>query len=120
MNKTLQSIISLTAFSLLLIVITFFFGGLGFERLTRIYDFMEYAFLGMLMVIDMLIIYKIYKLYFIQPKAIMLLFGLECCSVLLWFAFIYLDQNLLDWQVMRHYLSAYWDCLFIHRIEIYK
>lgn len=103
MNKTLQSIISLTAFSLLLIVITFFFGGLGFERLTRIYDFMEYAFLGMLMVIDMLIIYK---LYFIQPKAIMLLFGLECCSVLLWFAFIYLDQNLLDWQVTNLLLQA--------------
>ena len=106
MNKTLQSIISLTAFSLMLIVITFFFGGLGFERLVGIYGVMEYSFLGILMVIDMLIIYKVYKLYFIQPKAIMLLFGLECCSVLLWFAFIYLDQNLLDWQITNLLLQA--------------
>ena len=29
----------------------------------------------------------------------MLLFGMECCSVLLWLAFICLDQNLLDWQI---------------------
>ncbi|EYB14036.1 putative membrane protein [Bacteroides fragilis str. S38L3] len=48
---------------------------------------MEDSFLGMLMVIDMLVIYKVYKLYFCQPKAIMLLFGLECCSILLWLFF---------------------------------
>ena len=106
MNKTVQSIISLTAFSLLLIAITLFCGGLGFGRLFGIYGVMEDSFLGMLMVIDMLIIYKVYKLYFIQPKAIMLLFGLECCSVLLWLAFIYLDQNLLDWQITNHLLQA--------------
>lgn len=82
MNKTVQSILSLTAVSLLLIVITFFLGGLGFGRLFGIYGIMEDSFLGMLMVIDMLVIYKVYKLYFRQPKAIMLLFGLECCSIL--------------------------------------
>ena len=103
MNKTVQSILSLTAVSLLLIVITFFFGGLGFGRLFGIYGIMEDSFLGMLMVIDMLVIYKVYKLYFRQPKAIMLLFGLEyACSL------------------MRYDLSAYWDWVFIHWIEIYK
>lgn len=106
MNKTVQSIIPFTAFSLLLIVITFFFCGLGFERLFRIYGVMEYSFLGMLMVIDILIIYMVYKLYFIQPKVIILLFGMECCSVLLWLAFIYLDQNLLDWQITNYLLQT--------------
>lgn len=106
MNKTVQSIISLTAFSLLLIVITFFCGGLGFEQLFRIYGAMEYSFLGMFMVIDILIIYKVYKLYFMQPKAIMLLFGLECGSVLLWLVFIRLDQNLLNWQITNHLLKT--------------
>ena len=138
MNKTVQSILSLTAVSLLLIVITFFLGGLGFGRLFGIYGIMEDSFLGMLMVIDMLVIYKVYKLYFRQPKAIMLLFGLECCSILLWLVFICLDQHLLDWQItnlllqavrtrieyacslMRYDLSAYWDWVFIHWIEIYK
>lgn len=106
MNKTVQSILSLIAFSLLLLVITFFFGGLGFELLTGIYGVMEYSFLSMLMVIDMLIIYKVCKLYFRQPKAIMLLFGMECCSILLWLAFICLDQNLLDWQITNHLLKV--------------
>ncbi len=105
MNRTVRSILSLTAFSLLLIVITFFFGGLGFERLTGIYGVAEYSFLGMLMVIDMLIIYKVCKLYFRQPKAIMLLFGMEGCSVLLWLAFVCLDQNLLDWQITDRLLK---------------
>ncbi len=105
MNKTVQSILSLTAFSLLLIAITFFFGGLGFERLFRIYGVMEYSVLGMLVVIDMLIIYKVCKLYFRQPKVIMLLFGMECCSVLLWLAFICLDQNLFDWQITDRLLK---------------
>lgn len=105
-NKTVQSILSLTAFSLLLIVITFFCGGLGFGRLFGIYGVMEYCLLVMLMVIDMLIIYKVYKLYFIQPKAIMLLLGLECCSILLWLAFVCLDQNLLDWQITNLLLQA--------------
>lgn len=68
MNKTVQSILSLTAVSLLLIVITFFFGGLGFGRLFGIYGIMEDSFLGMLMVIDTLVIYKVYKLYFRQPE----------------------------------------------------
>ncbi|MDC2661281.1 hypothetical protein [Bacteroides ovatus] len=106
MNKTVQSIISLTAFSLLLIVITLFCGGLGFGRLFGIYGVMEDCFLGMLMVIDMLLIYKVYKLYFIQPKAIMLLFGSECCSVLLWLAFICLDQNLLNGQITNYLLQV--------------
>ena len=48
MNKTVQSIVSLTAFSALLIVITLFCGGLGFGRLFRIYGIMEYCFLGLL------------------------------------------------------------------------
>jgi hypothetical protein len=69
MNKTVQSILSLTAFSLLLIVVTFFFAGLGFGRLFGIYGVME------------------------------------CCSVLLWLAFICLDQNLLDWQITDRLLK---------------
>lgn len=92
MNKTVLSILSLTAFSLLLIVITFFFGGLGFGRLFGIYGVMEYSFLGVLVVLDILIIYKVCKLYFRHPKAIMLWFGMECCSVLLWLAFICFDK----------------------------
>lgn len=35
----------------------------------------------------------------------MLLFGLECCSILLWFAFIYFDKNLLDWQITNYLLK---------------
>ncbi len=106
MNKTVQSIVSLTAFSVLLIVITLFCGGLGLGRLFEIYSIMEYSFLGMLMVIDMLVIYKVYKLYFSQPKAIMLLFGVECCSALMWLAFICIDQSLLDWQFTNFILEA--------------
>ena len=105
MNKTVQSILSLTTFSLLLIVVTFFFAGLGFGRLFGIYGVMEYSFLGVLAVIDILMICKVCKLYFLQPKVIMLLFGMECCSVLLWLAFICLDQNLLDWQITDHLLK---------------
>lgn len=96
MNKTVQSILSLTAFSALLIVITLFCGGLGFGRLFEIYGIMEYCFLGLLLIIDVLLIYKVYKLYAMQPKAIVLLLGLECCSILLWIAFICIDQSLLD------------------------
>ena len=88
MNKIVQTIISLTAFSVLLIAITLFCGGLGFSRLFGIYGIMEYCFLGLLIITDVLLIYKVYKLYAIQPKAIMLLLGLECCSVILWLAFI--------------------------------
>ena len=106
MNKTVLSILSLTAFSLLLIVITFFFGGLGFGRLFGIYGVMEYSFLGVLVVLDILIIYKVCKLYFRHPKAIMLWFGMECCSVLLWLAFICFDQNLLDWQITNLLLQV--------------
>ena len=68
MNKTVQSIVSLTAFSALLIAITSFCGGLGIGRA-------------------------------MQPKTIMLLLGLECCSILLWLAFICIEQCLLDWQI---------------------
>lgn len=106
MNKTVQSILSLTAFSLLLIMITLFCGGLGFGRLFGIHGTMEYIFLGLLVAIYLLIIYTVYKLYFTLPKAIMLLFGLECCSVLLWLAFVCLDQNLLDWQITNQLLKA--------------
>lgn len=106
MNKTVQSILSLTAFSLLLIAITLFCGGLGFGRLFGIYGVMEYCFLGVLVVLDMLIIYKVCKLYFRQPKAIMLWFGLECCSILLWLAFICIDQSLLDWRITNFILQA--------------
>lgn len=106
MNKTVQSIVSLTAFSLLLITITLFYGGLGFVRLFGIYGIMEYSFLGMLMIIDILVIYKVYKLYAIQPKAIMLLLGFECCSILLWLAFICIDQSLLNWQITNFILQA--------------
>ena len=106
MNKTVLSILSLTAFSLLLIVITFFFGGLGFGRLFGIYGVMEYSFLGVLVVLDMLIIYKVCKLYFRHPKAIMLWFGMECCSVLLWLAFICIDQSLLEWKITNFILQV--------------
>ena len=99
MNKTVQSIIALTAFSALLIAITLFCGGLGFGRLFGIYGIMEYCLLGMLVIIDILVIYKVYKLYAMQPKTIMLLLGLECCSILLWLAFICIDQSLLGWQI---------------------
>lgn len=50
MNKTVQSIVSLTAFSALLIAITLFYGGLGFSRLFEIYGIMEYCFLGLLII----------------------------------------------------------------------
>ena len=106
MNKTVQSILSLTAFSALLIVITLFCGGLGFGRLFEIYGIMEYCFLGLLLIIDVLLIYKVYKLYAMQPKAIVLLLGLECCSILLWIAFICIDQSLLDWQITSFILQA--------------
>lgn len=106
MNKPVQSIVSLTAFSALLIVITLFCGGLGFGRLFGIYDIMEYYLLGLLIIIDILVIYKVYKLYTMQPKAIMLLLGLECCSILLWIAFICIDQSLLDWQITNFILQA--------------
>lgn len=36
----------------------------------------------------------------------MLLFGLECCSMLLWVVFICLDQYLLNWQITDHLLKA--------------
>lgn len=58
MNKTVQSILSLTAFSLLLIIITLFCGGLGFARLLEIQGGMEYGFLAILMALDLMIIYK--------------------------------------------------------------
>ena len=106
MNKTVQSIISLTSFSALLIVITLFCGGLGFGRLFELYDIMEYCFLGLLLIIDVLLIYKVYKLYAMQPKTIMLLLGLECCSIFLWLAFISIDQSLLDWQITNFILQA--------------
>ena len=106
MNKTVQSIIALTAFSALLIAITLFCGGLGFGRLFGIYGIMEYCLLGMLVIIDILVIYKVYKLYAMQPKTIMLLLGLECCSILLWLAFICIDQSLLDWQITNFILQA--------------
>ncbi len=106
MNKTVWSILSLTTFSVLLIAITLFCGDLGFGRLFGIYGIMEYCLLSMLILIDILVIYKVYKLYAMQPKAIMLLLGLECCSILLWFAFIYMDQSLLDWQITNFILQA--------------
>ena len=106
MNKTVQSIIALTAFSALLIAITLFCGGLGFGRLFGIYGIMEYCLLGMLVIIDILVIYKVYKLCAMQPKAIVLLLGLECCSILLWLAFISIDQSLLDWQITNSILQA--------------
>lgn len=106
MNKTVRFILSLTAFSLLLIAITLFYGGLGFGRLFKVYGVMEYCFLGMLAIMDMFVIYKVYKLYFTLPGAIMLLFGLECGSILLWVTFICLDQYLLDWQITNHLLKA--------------
>ena len=106
MNKTVWSILSLTTFSILLIAITLFCGELCFGLLFGIYGIMEYCLLSMLILIDILVIYKVYKLYAMQPKAIMLLLGLECCSILLWFAFIYMDQSLLDWQITNFILQA--------------
>ena len=106
MNKTIQSIVSLTAFSALLIAVTLFCGGLGFSHLLGIYGIMEYCFLGLLIITDVLLIYKVYKLYVMHPKAIMLLLGLECCSVILWLAFICIDQSLLDWQITNFILQA--------------
>ena len=106
MNKTVQSIIALTAFSALLIAITLFCGGLGFGRLFGIYGIMEYCLLGMLVIIDILVIYKVYKLYVTQPIVIILWLGLECCSILLWLAFICIDQSLLEWQITNFILQA--------------
>ena len=106
MNKTVQSIVSLIAFSALLIVITLFCGGLGFCHLFEIYGIMEYCFLGLLIITDVTVIYKVYKLYAMHPKVIMLLLGLECCSVILWLAFICIDQSLLDWQITNFILQA--------------
>ena len=106
MNKTVQSIISLISFSIILIIITLFCGGLGFGRLFGIYGIMEYCFLGLLLIIDVLLIYKVYKLYAMQPTAIVLLLGLECCSILLWIAFICIDQSLLEWQITNFILQA--------------
>ena len=106
MNKTVQSIIYLIFFSIILIIITLFCGGLGFGRLFGIYGIMEYCLLGMLVIIDILVIYKVYKLYAMQPKVIMLLLGLECYSVILWLAFICIDQSLLDWQITNFILQA--------------
>jgi hypothetical protein len=106
MNKTVQSIVSLIAFSALLIVITLFCGGLGFCHLFEIFGIMEYCFLGLLIISDVFIICKVYKLYAMHPKAIVLLLGLECCSVILWLAFIYIDQSLLDWQITNFILQA--------------
>lgn len=106
MNKTVQSIISLIPFSIILIIITLFCGGLGFGRLFRISGIMEYCFLSMLAVIDILVICKVYKLYVTQPKVIILWLGLECCSILLWLAFICIDQSLLEWQITNFILQA--------------
>lgn len=106
MNKTVQSIIYLIFFSIILIIITLFCGGLGFGRLFGIYGIMEYCFLSMLAVIDILVICKVYKLYVTQPKVIILWLGLECCSILLWLAFICIDQSLLEWQITNFILQA--------------
>ena len=106
MNKTVQSIIYLIFFSIILIIITLFCGGLGFGRLFGIYGIMEYCFLSMLAVIDILVICKVYKLYVTQPKVIILWLGLECCSILLWLAFICIDQSLLDWQITSFILQT--------------
>lgn len=106
MNKTVQSIISLISFSIILIIITLFCGGLGFGRLFGIYGIMEYCFLSMLAVIDIQVICKVYKLYVTQPKVIILWLGLECCSILLWLAFICIDQSLLEWQITNFILQA--------------
>lgn len=46
MNKTVQSIVSLTTFSALLIAITLFCGGLGIGRLFGISGIIEYCLLG--------------------------------------------------------------------------
>ena len=81
MNKTVQSILSLTAFSALLIVITLFCGGLGFGRLFEIYGIMEYCFLGLLLIIDVLLIYKVYKLYAMQSKAQITSFILQAVNL---------------------------------------
>ena len=94
MNKTVQSIISLIPFSIILIIITLFCGGLGFGRLFRISGIMEYCFLSMLTVIDILVIYKVYKLYITQPK------------VILWLAFICIDQSLLEWKITNFILQV--------------
>ena len=106
MNKTVQSIISLISFSIILIIITLFCSGLGFGRLFRISGIMEYCFLSMLTVIDILVIYKVYKLYITQPKVIILWLGLECCSILLWLAFICIDQSLLEWKITNFILQV--------------
>ena len=60
----------------------------------------------MLAVIDILVICKVYKLYVTQPKVIILWLGLECCSILLWLAFICIDQSLLEWQITNFILQA--------------
>ena len=67
---------------------------------------MEYCFLSMLTVIDILVIYKVYKLYITQPKVIILWLGLECCSILLWLAFICIDQSLLEWKITNFILQV--------------
>ena len=46
------------------------------------------------------------KLYVTQPKVIILWLGLESCSILLWLAFICIDQSLLEWQITNFILQA--------------
>lgn len=105
MNKTLTSILTVTAFSILLIAITLFFGGLGLGRLFRLHGGMEYDFSGLLLVMDMLTIRKVYQLYFCQPKIILLWVSVECSSVLLWVFFIYFYKNILALQITHHLLQ---------------
>lgn len=106
MNKIVQSVFLLIVFSFLLIVLALFFCGLGWELLFDLRGIMEYASLCSLTAICLFIIYRVYKLYFIQPKAILILIGVECCSVLLWIAFICLDTYLMNMQLTELLLKT--------------
>lgn len=106
MNKIAQSTFLLIVFSLLLIVLVMFFCGLGWELLFDLRGIMEYASLCSLTAICLFIIYRVYKLYFVQPKAILILIGIECCSVLLWMAFVCLDTYLMNMQLTELLLKT--------------
>ena len=106
MNKIAQSTFLLIVFSLLLIVLVMFFCGLGWELLFDLRGIMEYVFLCLLTEICLFIIYRVYKQYFVQPKAILILIGVECCSVLLWMALVCLDTYLMNMQLTELLLKT--------------
>lgn len=104
--NTLLSILLLTVFGSLLMVIMLFVGGIGIVNLLNLYGSMELCFLVSIAVLCLLAIYKVYKRYFSSPKAMLLWIGVECSSILLWVAFFYFDQELIDQRASEFLLRA--------------